>query len=514
MPLDDFSTLKFLGKGNYGSVNCVKRKQDNKIYAMKEITIKYLSPREREDSVNEIRVLASFKHPNIVRYREAFIANDKLYIITEFAEDGDLSVKIRNAKREGKQFSENVIWAYFLQACKALAFLHQQNVIHRDIKTANIFVAKGRVIKLGDLGVAKVLHGKDQLARSVIGTPYYLSPEIWQNHPYNTMSDIWSLGCVLYELCTLRVPFNGSTMAALAKAVKMGQYSSIPSVYSKDLSRIISMCLSVDAAKRPTAAQLLNLPICVQKMAETREMLHAIRLEEFEREYPQIRQREHRVSPISMSQTTPQQTPRGQFALKSTIKIPRVWGTRMNSIKLPPSSYESPIKVRQPATERPHQADHVAVNSTHPPSTSRENPVRQLSRSPSLPNLRNAREINELGSSPPFSRVQAVINSPCPSILPPLNPFTSQQPRQKPYHPQPPNEGPRIVQHDPRHVHFKQPQYNPSHDENDPLWALNHPPNRIGNNKQKGAVEPNPYRLNPLSKDKGAPYYGRKKSKW
>lgn len=127
--------------------------------------------------------------------------------------------------------------------------MHQNKILHRDIKPANVFIVDG-VSKLGDLNVSKVLEGK--FATTQTGTPYYTSPEIWNGKKYDSKCDVWSFGCVLYELCTLRPPFMAKDFPGLSRKILAGYYDPISSSYSKKLSAFIRKCLTVDQTRRPT----------------------------------------------------------------------------------------------------------------------------------------------------------------------------------------------------------------------------------------------------------------------
>jgi NIMA (never in mitosis gene a)-related kinase len=222
MSLSDFEIGKELGKGAFGSVWIVKRKADGKSYAMKRVKISQLDTRERENALNEVRILASLQHNNIIGYKEAFYDEDTktLNIVLEFADDGDLESKIRKNKAIRGKFSENEIWSYLIQIITGLKYLHENKIMHRDIKCANIFLGKNGVIKLGDLNVSKI--AKMGLATTQTGTPYYASPEVWADKPYDYKSDIWSVACVMYELCTLLPPFRANSLEQLSKNVRKG----------------------------------------------------------------------------------------------------------------------------------------------------------------------------------------------------------------------------------------------------------------------------------------------------
>eukprot|EP00826_Nyctotherus_ovalis_P065291 TRINITY_DN9594_c0_g1_i1.p1 TRINITY_DN9594_c0_g1~~TRINITY_DN9594_c0_g1_i1.p1 ORF type:complete len:235 (+),score=38.06 TRINITY_DN9594_c0_g1_i1:328-1032(+) len=177
-------------------------------------------------------------HPNIIKYREAFFDDTTscLCIVMEYADGGDLYSKVTGHVKAHTRFSEQEIWLLFGQMCAGLDALHKLSICHRDLKSANMFIAKGQ-IKIGDLNVSKVV--KSNMLFTRVGTPYYTSPEIWNDKPYNHKSDMWSLGCVLYEMCALKPPFMASNMRELSKRIIAGLYPKISSVYSAEMTRVI-----------------------------------------------------------------------------------------------------------------------------------------------------------------------------------------------------------------------------------------------------------------------------------
>ena len=138
-----------------------------------------LSEKEKENALNEVRILASIRHPNIASYKEAFFEQDTnaLCIVMEYCDNGDLQSKINTAKKTQKFTKEDDIWSIFYQMVLGLQSLHQQQIIHRDIKCANVFLTKEGMVKLGDLNVSKV--AKAGILQTQTGTPYYASPEVW-----------------------------------------------------------------------------------------------------------------------------------------------------------------------------------------------------------------------------------------------------------------------------------------------------------------------------------------------
>lgn len=164
-------------------------------------------------------------------------------------------------------FHENQILDWFTQICLGLKHVHDRKILHRDLKCQNIFLTKSNIIKLGDFGIARVLNTTRENARTMVGTPYYLSPEIVDNRPYSFKSDIWSLGVILYELCSLRPPFDAPSIPQLALKIVKGAYTPLPDKFSKDLRDLVSAMLTVDPSKRPTVNQILSrrllLLVCV-----------------------------------------------------------------------------------------------------------------------------------------------------------------------------------------------------------------------------------------------------------
>lgn len=198
-----------------------------------------------------------FRHQNIIQYKESFFddASMSLCLVMELCTGGDILQRIESYKKNRGNFPEQQLWRYLVQLMQGLKQLHDNDIVHRDIKCANLFVMNGHdgqpdQIKLGDLNVSKVAKGA--MLQTQTGTPYYASPEVWRDMPYNAKSDIWSAGCVMYEMAALKPPFTATDMSQLYQRVTKGNFQRIPQVYSQDLQDVIKQMLIVDPAERPS----------------------------------------------------------------------------------------------------------------------------------------------------------------------------------------------------------------------------------------------------------------------
>ena len=224
----------------------------------------------KEDSkkqiYNEATIMKKLFHPNVISFKDVFkdVKLDYFYIVMEYANDGDLSKKIKAQKQKTfgeKYFSEEKILQYFYQICRGLQYIHSKNIIHRDIKSQNIFLMKNGKIKIGDFGIAKALTNSKNNASTVIGTPYYFSPEIINGELYNYKTDIWSLGVVLYEMCCLKLPFESNNIAQLSIKIMKGKYDPIPNKYSRNMANLIKDMLNLDQKLRPSITEVMQSPL-------------------------------------------------------------------------------------------------------------------------------------------------------------------------------------------------------------------------------------------------------------
>jgi NIMA (never in mitosis gene a)-related kinase len=256
---------RLLGRGTFGEAWLVVSRGSGRSYVMKEIATGTWEAKEKDTSMNEVNILNSCNHVNIIRcvmdrllldvlngfvlhrYAGAYIvqkglASERILIIMEFANAGDLAIVIKKQREEVKKFfSEADVLSWFVQIAFGLQYIHKKHILHRDLKTQNIFVTSQKLIKIGDFGISKSLSHTLDLATTAIGTPHYLSPEICRRQPYNHKSDIWSLGCVLYELCALQLAFPADNFVTLVQSICRGAHRPIPGHYSSKMTDLVQV---------------------------------------------------------------------------------------------------------------------------------------------------------------------------------------------------------------------------------------------------------------------------------
>ena len=272
-----------------------------------------MSMKEREQLHAEFSILNSLRHPNIVAYHQRTHnkSTQDLHLYMEYCGGGDLSKVIEKLRVNNQYAEENFVWSIFSQLVTALYRCHygvdapelgenffgvgksskplglraknQVMILHRDLKPENgrfssphkycmtliasVFLDEDSSVKLGDFGLSKVLQSHD-FASTYVGTPYYMSPEICAAERYTLHSDIWSLGCVIYELCARNPPFNARSHFQLLQKIKEGRVDALPSMYSPELQNVIKSCLKTNPMNRPDTASLLNLPMVRLKRKE------------------------------------------------------------------------------------------------------------------------------------------------------------------------------------------------------------------------------------------------------
>lgn len=259
--MENYVEAKPIAAGNYGSVSLVRCKRTNVQYGMKKIDWSNKTKAQQQESRNEVEVMRQLDHPNIVRFIDAFVENNMLHIVMEYADAMDLEKYLVDKLRRREAVAEGTIMRIFVQIALGLRTLHKQHLLHRDLKSANVFLTKSGGVKLGDFGFAKQLGYTLALASTVCGTPYYFSPELCQKTPYNNKADVWSLGVVLYEMINLRKPFEAKNLPELRKRVVSEEPAPFVATHiSNDLKVLCLSMLTKNNTKRPSVDQVLRTP--------------------------------------------------------------------------------------------------------------------------------------------------------------------------------------------------------------------------------------------------------------
>ena len=265
--IKDYQIIKKLGRGTYGDVYQVQKKNTNDIYVIKQISLCGLKQKEFDLVNQEAKLLSLIDSDFVVKYYDFFEEEDIIYIVMEFCERGDLENFLEQKKKSVKFLDEDLIWQIFLKITIGLADIHKKKILHRDIKLKNIFLKNNLDIKIGDLGVGKFLSDKSN-ATTILGTPDYYSPEMIRRIPYNDKIDIWCLGCALYKLCTFKLPFQEKDFEERINKILRSDPAPIDSHYSQELRDLLFKLLSKKPEDRPSCKEILNNEKVLKKAKE------------------------------------------------------------------------------------------------------------------------------------------------------------------------------------------------------------------------------------------------------
>ncbi|OAQ67304.2 G2-specific protein kinase nimA [Pochonia chlamydosporia 170] len=375
---DKYETLEKIGHGSFGVIRKVRRKADGFIMCRKEISYLRMSQKEREQLHAEFQILSHLRHANIVAYyhREHLKASQDLHLYMEYCGNGDLGRVIKDLQHKGQRAQESFVWSIFSQLVMALYRCHYgvdppeaganalgltqgsangapqvpagaMTILHRDLKPENVFLGEDNSVKLGDFGLSKMIKSHD-FASTYVGTPFYMSPEICAAEKYTLKSDIWSLGCIIYELCAREPPFNAKTHFQLVQKIKEGKVATLPEMYSPELNQVIRDCLKVNPDRRPDTVQLLNLPVVklMRKEKEVVDLNKSLRARE-----ELLRQKEKELNERLSNMDRERQMMREEidsqlrreWEVKARLEIDRLANTEIEQLQM---RFEEEIKLR------------------------------------------------------------------------------------------------------------------------------------------------------------------------
>ncbi|XP_068090588.1 serine/threonine-protein kinase Nek11 [Hyperolius riggenbachi] len=270
-----------LGRGSFGTVYLVldkKAKEEENLKVLKEIAVGELKPNETVQANLEAQLLSKLDHPAIVKFHASFLENASFCIITEFCEGRDLDCKIQEYKENGDVVPESQATEWFIQLMLGVNYMHERRILHRDLKAKNIFL-KANLLKIGDFGVSRLLMGSSDLATTFTGTPYYMSPEALKHQGYDSKSDIWSVGCILHEICCLEHAFTGHSFLTVVLKIVEGPTPSLPDRYSSELNLLMSRMLDKDPSLRPGAGEILHTSYIMDQLQNVQGKLYGSTLE-------------------------------------------------------------------------------------------------------------------------------------------------------------------------------------------------------------------------------------------
>jgi len=233
-----YERVRLLGKGAHGRAILLRSRDSAEFVVAKEVALGGMGPEVLRSVENEVRILAALHHPAIVAYHGAFRSEGMLAIVMEYADRGSLAELLAAQASLQAPLRPQAVMRWLRQLGSALQHTHAKKVLHRDLKTANVFLASrggeggeggGRGeddldVKLGDFGISRAMSTQTNLAETVCGTPYYMSPELVRGEPYHEPADVWALGVIAFEMLTLRRPFEANNMGRLVLAIAKGEY--------------------------------------------------------------------------------------------------------------------------------------------------------------------------------------------------------------------------------------------------------------------------------------------------
>ncbi|XP_058123307.1 serine/threonine-protein kinase Nek8 [Anopheles ziemanni] len=273
LELTGYRRIRTVGQGSFGVAILYERRSDGQQVVMKQIALNDLTVPERKMAMNEVEVFSQLHHPNIIAYHGSSVRGELLLIEMEYADGGTLA-QLLAERSHGEPLPERFVLNIFEQLVSAISYMHSQSILHRDLKTANVFLHGRGTVKVGDFGISKIINTKVH-AQTVLGTPYYFSPEMCEGKVYDEKSDIWALGCILGEMCCLKKAFTATNLSELVTKIMTAEYVPLPGGYSDSLRHVLALMFRIDPTARPSASELLQywIPLVYRKLGTTERLL-------------------------------------------------------------------------------------------------------------------------------------------------------------------------------------------------------------------------------------------------
>ena len=266
--MNKYEIMNVIGSGSFGKVYEVKCKLTGETFALKKMRFKENKRKDNSYLLNEMKILSFNKSKYLLKSHDIFVDGFDVCIVTDLCKKGDLRKFIDRMRRKNTSIKESLIWDILIQLCLGVNYLHSYNIIHRDLKTANIFINDDKSIMIGDFGVSKILKPYYDCTNTQIGTPYYSSPEIVKGTKYNKKIDVWSIGCILCELMKRDYAFKSNNIHSLNYKIVNGSYELNNTEYSENLVNLVKQMIETNIDKRPTILDVLTNDCILDKIKE------------------------------------------------------------------------------------------------------------------------------------------------------------------------------------------------------------------------------------------------------
>ena len=256
---------RIVGSGSSGTALVGRRVRDSLSIIAKILDIEDMDERQRERTRSEILCLSQCSHPSIIQYLSHHEEKTKLLVVMELADAGDMGFQIKYRRQNRALFLEHEAAFMMTQIFLAVDYIHSKSILHRDIKPANVFVKENGIVKIGDFGLSRMFEESvsNPVANSLVGTPYYIAPEVWKQERYGKRADLFSIGVMWFEMLTLERPFRGDNIPAVKTAILAGTPPLFPSHLKlhPDTVDLISHLLSADPQQRPSIMEVFMKPL-------------------------------------------------------------------------------------------------------------------------------------------------------------------------------------------------------------------------------------------------------------